>query len=152
MVRRALPVVIAVCLGAIPGCGGSDSSNATPAELNQARKEGAQQERQKQKLRDIQKQLKNLKRGQQGQTPPPSGSAPVTPTGSSSCGGDLSVSGPTTCGFAANVESDYRSQIGSGSGTVYSYSPAKNQTYAMNCTAGTPHVCTGGTDASVYFP
>jgi hypothetical protein len=70
----------------------------------------------------------------------------------SSCGGDLYVGPNTTCGFAANVRSDYFGQIGSGSGTVSAYSPTTERVYEMFCTAGTPHVCTGGNDASVYFP
>jgi hypothetical protein len=50
------------------------------------------------------------------------------------------------------VEADYYNEIGSGSGSVYSYSPTTGQYYTMYCSAGAPHVCTGGNDASVYFP
>jgi hypothetical protein len=82
---------------------------------------------------------------------PPSSSS--TSSGeATSCGGSLSVGPNTTCGFAANVESDYFSQIGAGSGTVYSYSPTTGQSYSMYCTAGEPHQCTGGNNASVFFP
>lgn len=30
--------------------------------------------------------------------------------------------------------------------------PARNRYYTMYCTAGTPHECTGGNHAAVYFP
>ena len=55
-------------------------------------------------------------------------------------------------GFAANVEADYYSEVGSGSGSVYSYSPTTGRYYTMYCSSGSPHECTGGNDASVYFP
>jgi hypothetical protein len=150
--RGVVPIVLVVGVTALVGCGGSDDNGATPAELNQARKEGAQQERGEQRLRRLERQLKNLKKGQKGK-PPPGGSSPPGATGgSTSCGGDLSVGPNTTCGFAQNVQSDYYYEIGSGSGTVNSYSPTTGETYAMSCTAGAPHVCTGGNNASVYFP
>jgi hypothetical protein len=36
--------------------------------------------------------------------------------------------------------------------SVTVYSPTTDRTYTMSCSAGTPHVCTGGNNASVYFP
>ena len=68
----------------------------------------------------------------------------------SSCGGDLSVGPNTSCPFAANVEQAY-AQSGGGNTDVTASSPTTGQTYTMHCTAGTPHVCTGGNNASVYF-
>jgi serine/threonine protein kinase len=70
----------------------------------------------------------------------------------SSCGGDLSVGARTTCGFAENVEQAYDATSG-GPQTVDAYSPATGVTYTINCTGGTPHVCTGGTtnDSSLSF-
>jgi hypothetical protein len=72
--------------------------------------------------------------------------------GTTPCGGDLSVGPNTSCGFAANVEQAY-DQTSGGPQTVTAFSPATGITYTINCTAGTPHVCTGGTthNASVYF-
>ena len=35
---------------------------------------------------------------------------------------------------------------------VTAFSPATNRSYTMYCTTSSPHVCTGGTDAAVYFP
>jgi hypothetical protein len=154
--RGAISIVLVVGVTALAGCGGSSDNGASQSELNQAQKEGAQKERQKQRLRSIEKQLKKLKK-QQGK-PPTTGSTPPGSTsgsgsgGSTSCGDDLSVGPATTCGFAANVATDYYREIGSGSGTVQSFSPTTGQTYSMYCTAGEPHVCTGGNNAAVYFP
>jgi hypothetical protein len=132
-------------------CGGS--SGSSQEEINQARKEGASEARQQAKIEKIEGQLKALKHGQtNGETTTPSGASGSASGGPVSCGGDLSVGKATTCEFAGNVEAEYRTTIGSGSGTVYAYSPAKERTYAMYCTAGEPHICTGGNEASVYFP
>jgi serine/threonine protein kinase len=68
----------------------------------------------------------------------------------SSCGGDLSVGPNTTCGFAHNVELAYDQSSGGGTDVTAS-SPATGLTYTMHCTGGSPHVCTGGNNASVYF-
>ena len=129
------------------------SSGASQEELDRARKEGVAKARQQGKIEDIEKQLKSLKKNGRppNSTPPPNGSGSSS-SGSTTCGGNLSVGANTTCGFAANVEADYYSEIGSGSGTVYSYSPTTGRYYSMYCSAGAPHVCTGGNNASVYFP
>jgi hypothetical protein len=133
---------------ALSSCGDSSPSQE---ELDRARMQGAAQARQQEKIQRIEQQLRSLKKGS-----PPNGSAPAssTPESSdlSSCGEDLYVGPNTTCGFAANVRSDYYSQFGSGTGTVNSYSPTTGRIYSMYCSAGAPHVCTGGNDASVYFP
>jgi Glucodextranase, domain B len=65
------------------------------------------------------------------------------------CGGDLSAGPNTSCGFAENVRAAYRS---SGASVVSAFSPATGRTYTMYCTTSSPHVCTGGNDAAVYFP
>ena len=77
---------------------------------------------------------------------PPSGGGGQTP-----CGGGLSVGPNTTCAFAENVRSAYGA---SGPGTVAVFSPVTNQTYSMTCNnqAKSGVVCTGGNNASVYFP
>jgi hypothetical protein len=158
MSQRALQIFGVVVLSTLLGltlasCGGD--SGASQEELDRARKEGIAKARQQAKINDIEKQLKSLKKGNgssgQGSPPPPSGPS-STSSGSTSCGGSLSAGPNTTCGFAANVEADYYSEVGSGSGSVYSYSPTTGQYYTMYCSAGTPHVCTGGNNASVYFP
>jgi Glucodextranase, domain B len=64
------------------------------------------------------------------------------------CGGGLTAGARTSCPFAENVRAAYES---SGSGILEVYSPTTGQTYRMYCTSGSPHVCTGGNGASVYF-
>jgi hypothetical protein len=70
-------------------------------------------------------------------------------SGGASCGDGLSVGPNTTCAFAESVRSAYESD---GPGTVVAYSPVTGQTYVMSCSSGPSVVCTGGNDASVYFP
>jgi Glucodextranase, domain B len=72
-----------------------------------------------------------------------------TSSGQTPCGGSLSVGPHTTCAFAENVRSQYEAD---GPGTVEVYSPVTEKTYAMSCSSGSPVICTGGNDASVYFP
>jgi hypothetical protein len=158
MSRRLFHIVLAtaaaVLLATSFAACGSDSG-ASEDELSQARNEGAKEAEQQGKIEDIEKQLRSLKKktkhGSRSNSAPPSTSPPPS-GGTTSCGGSLSVGPSTTCGFAANVEADYYAEIGAGSGSVYSYSPTTSQWYRMYCTAGSPHVCTGGNDASVYFP
>jgi hypothetical protein len=130
------------------------SSGASQDELDRAQREGAAKARQEAKIKGIEKQLKSLKKNGSAPHATPTTSAPTSSSGSgsTSCGGSLSVGANTTCGFAANVEADYYAEIGSGSGTVYSYSPTTGRYYTMYCSAGAPHTCTGGNNASVYFP
>lgn len=81
----------------------------------------------------------------------PRRSAPKpVPVGTTSCGGDLSVGPDTSCPFARNVEQAYDQSSG-GENKVTAYSPATGLTYTMNCTGGSPHVCTGGKGATIYF-
>jgi hypothetical protein len=138
----------------ITGCG---DSGASQEELDAARKEGAAKAHQEEKIQQIEKELKALRRkgGKPSApgpdtSPAPEGTSSVSTSGN--CGGSLSANENTTCGFAENVESAYYSEIGSGSGTVSAYSPTTEQYYSMYCTAGSPHECTGGNDAAVYFP
>ena len=96
-------------------------------------------------------------RSRQGRGTPRAVSTQATPSVSyagsyssgSSCGGGLSVGANTTCAFAENVRSAYDS---SGPGTVMAYSPVTTRMYAMSCSTGPSVVCTGGDNASVYFP
>lgn len=136
--------------------GGCGDSGAGQDEIEAARQQGAAKARQQAKISQIQKELKELKKGKRSTTaaavessPAPQGSSS---SGSGNCGGSLSSNGNTTCGFAANVQQAYFEEIGSGSGTVFAYSPTTGQSYSMYCTAGSPHECTGGNDAAVYFP
>jgi hypothetical protein len=151
MPRCALGIFGALTVAvALTACG---SSGASQDELDQARTEGAAQAKQEAKIEGIEKQLKSLKHGGHAPNRPHTYSPGTTTEGSgSSCGGELSVGANTTCTFAENVENDYYSEIGSGPGSVVSYSPVTGKLYTMFCTAGEPHECTGGNNASVYFP
>jgi hypothetical protein len=149
----SLLVLAFLCLG-LTACG---DSGASQSELEAARKQGASKARQQQKIQAIEKELKNLKKGKTGGAAAADGT--VTPVGDSSsgtasgnCGGSLSVNENTSCGFAENVEGAYYEKVGSGSGVIYAYSPTTGKTYSMYCTAGSPHECTGGNNAAVYFP
>lgn len=145
-----LGIVLAVGLTA---CGGSD--DASEAELDRARTEAAEQARQSERIHQLQKEVKDLdgKGGGGGSASSgssvPSSSGSVSSGGTSSCGNGVSVGPNTTCPFALNVADAYRS---SGSNVVDVYSPVTGKTYTMTCSSGSPHVCTGGNDASVYFP
>jgi hypothetical protein len=134
----------------LAACGGSDS--ASDSEIEQARQEGAEQARQSERIQQLQKEVKELDRGRGGSS---GGSAPAPITGSApsgatgSCGGDVSVGPNTSCAFALNVAATY---YRTGSSVIDVYSPTTGKTYTMTCSSGSPHVCTGGNDASVYFP
>ncbi|HEX5988684.1 MAG TPA: hypothetical protein VFY75_00535 [Solirubrobacterales bacterium] len=152
----ALAALALAILGfALAGCG---DSGASSEELDAARKEGAVKAHQAERIREIQKELKALRKNGGGSgkaaaaagSPAPEGGS--SSSGSGNCGGSLSANSVTTCGFAENVQDAYYAEIGSGSGTVIAYSPTTGQTYSMYCTAGSPHECTGGNDAAVYFP
>jgi hypothetical protein len=67
----------------------------------------------------------------------------------SRCAGDLVVGPNTSCSFAENVQAEY---YRSGAGWISVYSPVTDRTYNMYCTSTSPHVCTGGNNAAVYFP
>ncbi|MGI8512752.1 MAG: hypothetical protein ACR2NH_09015 [Solirubrobacteraceae bacterium] len=153
--RRNVILGLAVAaLVAVPGagCGGSTDKSASELskqdELRQARKEGASEQR----IKQLEQNIRDQERGGGGQPPASGGSSAGGGSGgggSTSCGGGLSVGPNTTCVFARSVREAYG---GSGPGVVKAYSPATDRTYSMSCTGGSPHVCTGGNDASVYFP
>jgi hypothetical protein len=148
VMRIAISLLGVVCaVGLLVGCG---DSGASKEELNEARRQGVAKERQRQKLDEVQKELKQLQneRGSDGG----SSTTAETPSETGNCGNGISTNSVTTCGFAENVESDYFEVIGSGSGTVYSYSPTTGRSYDMYCTGGSPHECTGGNNAYVSFP
>ena len=158
-------LVVGACALAVvgfAGCGGDSSGKYSEADLQAARKEGAAQ----QKLKDVQvqqaadqkrleKELAELKKekksgGSKKSSDSSSGSSSggggggtsggATASSGSSCGDGVSISGPTTCGFAANIASEFRS---SGPGVVAAYSPTTGKLYTMSCSAS--GVCSGGT-------
>jgi hypothetical protein len=142
------------------------SSGPSQAEIVQAEKRGRQYRAEKEKERKLEREIGQLKRERRlekkhrrerraddaataPQLAPTTSSAPRSAR--ASCGGSLEVGPDTTCEFAANVRSEYEYEIGSGPGTIYAYSPALNETFAMSCT-GAPHECSGAISATVYFP
>ena len=156
-IARPLPALVLSGLAVLSlGLAACGDSGASQEELEAARKQGAVKAHQQERIREIQKELKALKKRNGGSVPDNTVVPAPAPEGgvstSGNCGGSLSVNEHTSCGFAENVEDEYYEDIGSGSGTVIAYSPATGQTYSMYCTAGTPHTCTGGNDAAVYFP
>lgn len=75
--------------------------------------------------------------------------APTATYDTSTCGQGVSVGPNTSCGFALNVRDAF---VRYGAGSLSVYSPTTGRTYEMYCSAGSPHVCTGGNNAAVYFP
>lgn len=116
-------------------------------QLREARQEGAQAAR----IKELERKVRQQERRRDGGATPPRSSSPGGSSGSASktsCGGDLSVGPNTSCPFAESVRSSYP-----GSEAPFEvYSSVTGQTYTMRCTSGSPHVCTGGNNASVYFP
>jgi len=162
--RCVLVVAVAAALSAVglSACGGS--APTSQGELTQARRQVAYHIHREERLRRLEAQLRQVNH-QQSESHAVSipnyvpSSAPTASTGTyyapaptdGSCGGELTVNSRTTCHFAENVEQAYYAEVGSGSGEVVAYSPAMNRTYVMSC-SGSPHECTGGNDAAVFFP
>jgi hypothetical protein len=123
-------------------------------ELRQERREGAREERLRQLERELREQKREKRKTQEQALPPAPAPAPSTPAppsnGTENCGEGLSVGPNTTCAFAASVKDAY---LGSGGGsvTVDAYSPVTQRMYSMSCAAGSPTVCRGGNDASVFI-
>ena len=154
------PVFAVPCIAALAllfsGCGGS--GGASEGEIERARKEGAQQARQSERIERLREEVGELngKGGGAGSSGSSSAGASSGSSGGSggsgavsSCGDGVSVGPNTSCPFAFRVADAYRSSSAS---VVDVYSPVTGRTYTMTCTSGSPHVCTGGNDASVYFP
>ncbi len=89
------------------------------------------------------------KTSKSGATPNVANEAPGQSNNQTPCGNQLTVGPDTTCSFAQNVRSKYEQE---GPGTYEIYSPVTEKTYSITCSSGTPVVCTGGNNASVYFP
>jgi hypothetical protein len=67
------------------------------------------------------------------------------------CGDGLSVSSRTSCAFGKNVRRAYQRSAG-GEVKVTAFSAATGNSFTMSCSGDAPHVCVGGSGASVYFP
>ena len=76
---------------------------------------------------------------------------PTFPPGTTAgCGGLVFVNANTSCPFAQNVVQAYL-QSSDSSGMVVAVSPVTGETYEMQCSGYSPHICTGGTNALVEF-
>jgi hypothetical protein len=164
LVVAVVAIVSAVALSA---CGGS-ASTAT-GELTQARQATANHVHREDRLRRLEARLHRVDHsGKARSVPIPTYITPAPPTvddgtyynpapaptaasTGGSCGGELSVNSNTSCPFAQNVENAYYAEVGSGSGEVVAYSPVTERDYTMSC-SGSPHECTGGDDAAIFFP
>jgi hypothetical protein len=155
---RLVPVWLCVIAPLVSiGCGGS--SAPSQGELDRAQTAGAQQQRQEDRLKRLEQELKKNGNGSGnnsggggggGGTPGggTGGSGGATPNGQS-CGDGITAGPNTTCSFARVVKDAYYSN---GGGTFTAHSPVTGQNYRMTCGGSSPHVCTGGNNASVYFP
>ena len=77
---------------------------------------------------------------------------PTYPAGATAgCGGVVFAGPGTSCPFAESVAQAYSNSGVSGNGTVTAVSPVTGESYTMQCTAGSPVVCQGGTNAIVEF-
>jgi hypothetical protein len=105
------------------------------------------------RLRDAVRNV-NRRRSSNGPPPPPPPgpviAAPPPPAATgSTCGDGISVNAATSCPFARNVASEYRSS--GGSSVIEVFSPVTQRTYTMSCSGGVPTVCRGGNNAVVYI-
>jgi hypothetical protein len=160
-ITRSLSLFLVVCavISGLAACGGGEDSVSErnqQQELRDARKEGARDAR----IRQLERELSAQKQGSgeeeqaatpsAGETPPPASAATSPTGGTTSCDDGLSVGPNTSCPFAQNVRDAYFSS--GGSSIVSAGSPVTGQVYTMSCSAGSPHVCRGGNNASVFFP
>jgi hypothetical protein len=135
------------------GCGGSDEPSQE--RINSERRDAAQQAKQEERIKQLEREQRNLKKqggsggASGGATGGGSGGTPAV-AGRKQCGGGLAVGANTTCPFAQVVREAYNDS--GGASTFTAHSPVTDQDYSMSCTGGSPHVCTGGNNASVYFP
>jgi hypothetical protein len=154
---RLLATVSCLFIGAllVAGCGGKSNAPASTS-ANKAVQKAADPDPQGH-LQAIEKKVKS--QGVEGPGKKAAkGGAGIGNTGITNCGGGVSAGSYTSCPFAQEVRWAYESSEGArhylpnGEVQVGAYSPVTGETYVMACTTSSPHVCTGGNNASVYFP
>ncbi len=150
-VTATLTMLLAVF---VIGCGGG-SDGASQEELDQARREGAQQAKEQARMDALEAKLKQLSKqnmNASGGTNTNGGSnSGGSPSGLTACADGVSAGPNTTCAFAMNVAGEYGSNPGAT--TISAYSPVTGENYTMTCSAySAGHICTGGNGASVYLP
>jgi hypothetical protein len=154
--RGRAGIIVSLCVVVLvpaSGCGGNDGPSQ--AELNQARRDAARQQLQEDRLKALEQKLKEKTGTSAGGSTTAGGASGGTggsggaTSGGRACGGGLTAGPNTTCAFAQVVRDAYRSH---GAGTFTAHSPVTGLDYTITCGGRSPHVCTGGNNASVYFP
>jgi hypothetical protein len=135
------------------GCGGSDKAANElkhEQEVRAARSAGRQDE----KLRELQRQLREKKSGssQTGSNGSTGSSGTGGSTEFNSCDANISVkAGTTTCLFGENVFYEYWTNNRASNITVYS--PSTRQTYITRCSeSGIDVLCATDQGAGIKFP
>jgi len=150
---RTFTIALVLSLSLVAaGCGGDDDS-VSSEEAAQLAEDAAEDARQEAELDAIKGDLKEAQREDGSDSD--AGTPPATTTSSSTaqgddCGGGVRAGPNTSCPFALNVADEYDST--GGATRIYVHSPTTGETYRMTCSEGSPNVCTGGNNASVYIP
>lgn len=137
-----MAAILALACAFAIGCGGQSQDEIESDRANAALE---------QKLSDQAAERERKLNSETAETtaPAPSGSGSSSQLPGQQCSSDVSAGANTTCPFALNVASQYK---GVGSNTPFSvYSPVTSQEYTMSCASGSPVVCNGGNDATVYI-
>jgi hypothetical protein len=139
--------VLGLVSAMLVGCGGGGDDNISSQDVQQAAAAAVKKAQQQQKLKDLEKQVNELKKSQSGETAA-TGPSSSSSGGSTDCGNGISVNSNTSCAFAQYVAEGYRA---TGDSVIRAYSPVTDDTYAMTCSGSNPTVCRGGNDAAVYI-
>lgn len=147
MVRATRVGAPLLCLLAVAGGCSNNNSDREQRIRDEAERQGRQEER----LRQLENEVKNQRKGGGTTTGSSGGTTPAPNNNSSSaggnCGGGIVANSNTTCDFARNVAAAYGKQ--SGAGVVSAFSPATGKSIQMSCEGASPVVCTGGNNARV---
>jgi hypothetical protein len=148
----AIALVLSLSLAAA-GCGDDDSVSSEEAaqQAEEAAEEATEDAETQAELDALRKKLNESDDdgSDSGSTTTPAPSPPSSGQGDD-CGGGVRAGPNTSCPFALNVADEYRSS--GGATRISVYSPTTGETYRMSCSEGSPNVCTGGNNASVYIP
>jgi hypothetical protein len=153
---RALFIALVLSLSlAAAGCGDDDSVSSEEAaqQAEDAAEEATEDAETQAELDALRKKLnEDDDSGDSSDSGATTTPAPAPSSGGSGddCGGGVRAGPNTSCPFALNVADEYRSS--GGATRISVYSPTTGQTYRMVCSEGSPNVCTGGNNASVYIP
>ena len=134
--------ILALACACAAGCGGPSQN-----EIDSARANAALEQKLRDQAAERERKLTSETTDTTAPVPSTSGSAAQLP--GQQCNSAVSAGANTTCPFALNVASQYK---GVGSNTPFPvYSPVTRQEYTMSCASGSPVVCTGGNNATVYI-